>query len=800
VSKELAGPLEVAQQMAGSGSRVRLKIVDGRMSPAVCGLFNPSILLPRMLVEKLSAGQLRAVLLHELFHLRRKDVWVNCAQALLQIFYWWHPLLWLANARIRRVREEAVDDAVMLALRDEAEDYAPTLLEVAKLAFRRPRTSLGLVGIMESRSALRQRIERLVNFRTPRKAGLTFLSVFGVLVFSAVALPMGEAPGPAEKETTTVPAVSMPSVPVPKASLPSVLVAAEFYQMREEDFRNLVSGLSFNQGRISEDSWWLASPEKFSKLQNDLKQSHFNPLIRPRVQTSSGIPARMYMGDGTNGLWFDCTPVVKGGKIDLAVYGQVIAAGQNMISTNQFHVATLAESSGGMVFRLERVDGLTASNLVGVIGVQFVTNLVAGGNPPTNSTAKDSRAMTFKLDHPIRQDELKEKLLAAGVKIPTTAYFYTDSGIILVRGSEEQLARVNRLVLKLNGYSTNVIEADSNNFIQRARAHAMADEASTNLLTRTFRVGAYAFTGASRNIPDLQTNSVSATARSLFSKLGVDWESPKGKSVFYNDGLGLLFVKATESDLDTIERAFSALNYTAPQIHIKARFLEVPNGTLAGFTKTIGITNSPEQLVGILTSENAKTLMRTLQSRSGVEELAEPEVTTLSGRETEMRATQIITVITNFAYRETSTNSYVFPQTNAVETGPILDTIPNVLSDGYTIDLKTTASLTEFLGYDKTTNTIAAYNSAGEKIDLPTILPNLRVWQASAHVKVWDGQTVVLERPEDHFLPSGNKPGANSKALLVFITVTLVDPAGNRIHSGDDMQFAKDAIPQQDGP
>ncbi|HTV62220.1 MAG TPA: M56 family metallopeptidase, partial [Verrucomicrobiae bacterium] len=193
-SEESAGALAAAQQMAGLRSRARLKIVDGRMSPAACGLFHPIILLPRMLAENLPAGQLNAVLLHELFHLRRKDVWVNCAQALLQIFYWWHPLLWIANARIRRVREEAVDDAVMLALRDGRDIYAPTLLEVAKLAFRSPLMSLGLVGIMESRSALRQRIERLVNFRAPGKAGLTFLSLCGIFTFSAVALPMGQAP------------------------------------------------------------------------------------------------------------------------------------------------------------------------------------------------------------------------------------------------------------------------------------------------------------------------------------------------------------------------------------------------------------------------------------------------------------------------------------------------------------------------------------------------------------------------------------------------------------------------------
>ncbi|HEX9048340.1 MAG TPA: M56 family metallopeptidase, partial [Verrucomicrobiae bacterium] len=181
--------LAEAMQLAGGKrkSRVRVKVTNDRMSPAVCGLVQPVILLPRALVQQLSAEQLRAVLLHELFHLRRGDVWLNCVQALLQIIYWWHPLLWMANARIRRLREDAVDDAVMLALNDSADCYAPTLLEVAKLVLRRPLLSLGLVGIMESRSALRQRIERLLDFHAPRRAGLTFVSLCGICVFSAAA-------------------------------------------------------------------------------------------------------------------------------------------------------------------------------------------------------------------------------------------------------------------------------------------------------------------------------------------------------------------------------------------------------------------------------------------------------------------------------------------------------------------------------------------------------------------------------------------------------------------------------------
>src|SRR6266404_4475104 len=175
-------------------NHVRIKFTDRPFSPAVCGLFRPIILFPIALANRLSPAQVRAVLLHEVFHLKRADVWVNLVQTVLQIAYWWHPLLWLANARIRCLREEAVDDCVMLALSDEADTYAPTLIEVAKMTLQRPLASLGLVGIVESKSSLRRRIERLMNFKTPSRAGLTLQAFVGILAFSVLVVPMGEAP------------------------------------------------------------------------------------------------------------------------------------------------------------------------------------------------------------------------------------------------------------------------------------------------------------------------------------------------------------------------------------------------------------------------------------------------------------------------------------------------------------------------------------------------------------------------------------------------------------------------------
>jgi len=341
------------------------------------------------------------------------------------------------------------------------------------------------------------------------------------------------------------------------------------------------------------------------------------------------------------------------------------------------------------------------------------------------------------------------------------------------------------------------------------------------LFSRTFQVDAHGFPDALRNITGLQTNSVSTMARSLFSKCGVDLEPPE--SVFYTDRLGLLFVRATMEHLDTIERAIQALNLVAPQIHIKARFLEVPKGTLNGFgfAKIIGITNQPDELAGILTRENAAVTIRMLESRPGIEELAEPEVTTSSGRQTEMRATQIITVITNFVFKEnidTPRSSSITPQSTKVETGPILDVVPYALSDGYTIFLTVIPSLTEFLGYDQPpTKPTEHINNFGDHVPgIPVILPSFGIHKTSAHIKLWDGQTVVLGPLKTRFYDGGKEvgtepdyfvktkaakgqPNEEDKDVLVLITVTLVDPAGNRIHSDEEMPFAEKSVPPQGG-
>jgi beta-lactamase regulating signal transducer with metallopeptidase domain len=740
-----------AKSSIGLRRNVRLRVTDQAMSPAICGLFRPVILLPQSLVEKLPPAQLRAVLLHELTHLRRGDVWANCAQALLQTVYWWHPLVWLANARIRRVREEAVDDAVMLTLRDEAETYAPTLLEVAKLAFNRPLASLGLVGILESRSALRQRIERLVNFRAPRKAGLTLVSLCGICVFSAAALPMGEAPAPSSDTSNFDRKENVPDKVVEADRL--VRDAKLLYEMSkfDEAEKRLTSALALapeNQAAhyymnlvqtAKANRQWLSGIARTSPGRKDIVDK-LNRIRFDKVSWPDGLPlseALRNLSDQTR----LCDPDKKG--INFTFHPNAPAASAATASADG---ATTINPTTGLPEATPADVAVDASS----INVKLkLTNMRLGDLLD---------AIVLVADHPIK-------------------YSILDDGIV---------------------FSTR----DSN---------------SAPLETRTFKLNTNVFLANLQKQTGLQTN-VSAAMRQLLSNVGLDLSPPK--TIFFSDGKSMLFVRATEQDLDTVEKVLVVLNNTPPQIHIKARFIEVPEETLKGLGANFiatGVTNVAG-MAGILTGPNLRLVLHGLEQGEGCESLAEPEVTTTSGRRTQMRATEIITVITNFVFQEISTNGAITPQTEKVEVGPVLDTVASVLPDGYTIDLRAIPSLTEFLGYDKTTNTTPTITSTGKIVEVPTIRPSFCVRQAETHLQLWDGQTVVLgglistqiQTIKDTEPVSDSRSAATpqfrtqttrtlkKQQLLFLITVTLVDAAGNRIHSDDEMLIARPGIPPQD--
>ena len=73
-------------------------------------------MLLRRLLAQLDMREQRAILVHELAHLRRRDHWTNWFQLGLLAIYWWNPVAWWAHSRARRAVEECCDAWVVWAL------------------------------------------------------------------------------------------------------------------------------------------------------------------------------------------------------------------------------------------------------------------------------------------------------------------------------------------------------------------------------------------------------------------------------------------------------------------------------------------------------------------------------------------------------------------------------------------------------------------------------------------------------------------------------------------------------------
>lgn len=104
----------------------RLVLSPSAESPAAFGLFRPVLIMPAAKVEELSPENARYVLLHELSHVRRGDLIVHAIMAALLIVYWVHPLLWVAQRRMRGLRELSCDATVADILREDTPAYQLT--------------------------------------------------------------------------------------------------------------------------------------------------------------------------------------------------------------------------------------------------------------------------------------------------------------------------------------------------------------------------------------------------------------------------------------------------------------------------------------------------------------------------------------------------------------------------------------------------------------------------------------------------------------------------------------------------
>jgi type II secretory pathway component GspD/PulD (secretin) len=208
---------------------------------------------------------------------------------------------------------------------------------------------------------------------------------------------------------------------------------------------------------------------------------------------------------------------------------------------------------------------------------------------------------------------------------------------------------------------------------------------------------------------------------------------------------------------------------------------------------TDAATNAQTARAGTLTDGQFKVVLRLLDQLSGVSLLAAPEVTTISDRQAQMQMVQIKQIVTGV----TNSDYAITP----VSLGPMLDVVPHLMPDGNSVQLAVIPTVTEFIGYDDPGQFAPAGNlvTPAENV-LP--LPRFRLRLITSSATVRDGETLVLvggdvvdkERFKDKVPVLGDLPLMGklfrsesvynkTKRLLIFVTVTLLDTNGNRLHT-----------------
>ncbi|QGZ43181.1 TonB family protein [Pseudoduganella flava] len=132
-------------QAMGVARHVRLRVVDGLDSPVTAGCWRPILLVPASLVSGMPPELLRALLAHELAHVRRHDYLVNLLQNLAEILLFYHPAVWWMSRRIRIERELIADD-IAAAHAGGGRQLALALSELEKRQFAHHEPALAADG------------------------------------------------------------------------------------------------------------------------------------------------------------------------------------------------------------------------------------------------------------------------------------------------------------------------------------------------------------------------------------------------------------------------------------------------------------------------------------------------------------------------------------------------------------------------------------------------------------------------------------------------------------------------------
>ncbi|MEN3336577.1 MAG: hypothetical protein V7647_253, partial [Acidobacteriota bacterium] len=183
---ELAGELQTVMNVHAD---VRLVTTVGQ--PVTFGLRRPVVLLPASLARHPVEIQ-RAVVVHELWHVRRRDwAWVVAEEAVRSVL-WFNPALWWLISRVQSCREEVVDELTVLVTNGRR-SYLQALLAFAEAPLTFPATPFAARRHLFTRMLLVSKEASMSSTRIVGSCAGVLLVVTCAAAYAASAFPLTPA-------------------------------------------------------------------------------------------------------------------------------------------------------------------------------------------------------------------------------------------------------------------------------------------------------------------------------------------------------------------------------------------------------------------------------------------------------------------------------------------------------------------------------------------------------------------------------------------------------------------------------
>ncbi len=166
-------------QTMNTRTEVQLSYSSKISSPSLCGLIKPKILIPVSVARNVSDEEFKYIIIHELTHLKNRDIFINWVITLLSIIYWFNPILLYGFYKMRQDCEFSCDNKAISYLNEGKNlHYGNAMIRVLELTGSSNRL-MGTTSMVMNRSEIKRRIIMITKYK---KVGIKNIILGTILV------------------------------------------------------------------------------------------------------------------------------------------------------------------------------------------------------------------------------------------------------------------------------------------------------------------------------------------------------------------------------------------------------------------------------------------------------------------------------------------------------------------------------------------------------------------------------------------------------------------------------------------